>query len=158
MLRRAARDFGDPPFLDVLGETHSFTDLLRELCRLANSLAQLGVVKGQTVVTILDNNSDAVLLWFALNKLGAISVPVNTAFKGEFLRHQLVDAKAVVVIAETAYAERIGLIAEQLTDLRHIVHRGAAPEDSLGDKLLVPLEDVRSEDTSDPQVHVAPPR
>lgn len=37
--------------------------------------------------TILDNNSDAVLLWFALNKLGAISVPVNTAFKGEFLRH-----------------------------------------------------------------------
>src|SRR5690554_2014954 len=156
VVRRAARDFGDQPFLDVLGEIHSFADIQRESCRLANGLAQLGVVKGQTVVTIPDNNSDAVLLWFALNKLGAISVPVNTAFNGEFLRHQLADANAVVVIAETAYVERIGLIAEQLPDLRHVVHRGAAPEGSLGDKILVPLEDVRSEDASDPQIHVGP--
>lgn len=43
-----------------------------------------------------------------------------------------------MVIAETTYAERIALIAEQLPDLRCVVHRGAAPEGNLGDKVLVP--------------------
>lgn len=108
VVRRAAREFGEKPFLDVLGQVLSFNDIQREACRLANGLATLGVVKGHTVVTILDNNCDAVLMWFALNKLGAISVPVNTAFKGEFLRHQIADANAAVVIAETVYAERVG--------------------------------------------------
>ncbi len=156
IVRRSAREFGDQPFLDVLGEIHSFNDIQRESCRLANGLAKLGVTKGHTVVTILDNNSDAVLLWFALNKLGAISVPVNTAFKGEFLRHQIADANAIVVIAETDYAERIALIADQLPDLRYVVHRGEAPQGSLGDKQLVSLESVRSDDSSDPQVEVLP--
>lgn len=156
IVRRSACAFGDAPFLDVLGEVHSFNDIQRESCRLANGLAKLGVIKGQTVVTILDNNSDAVLLWFALNKLGAISVPVNTAFKGEFLRHQIADANAVLVIAETDYAERIALIADQLPDLRYVVHRGEAPNGQMADKQLVALESVRSDDSSDPDVEVLP--
>ncbi|MCW8158418.1 ATP-dependent acyl-CoA ligase [Stutzerimonas stutzeri] len=156
IVRRSAREFGDAPFLDVLGEIHSFSDIQRESCRLANGLAKLGVVKGQTIVTILDNNSDAVLLWFALNKLGAISVPVNTAFKGEFLRHQIADANAVLVIAETDYAERIALIADQLPDLRYVVHRGEAPKSDMADKQLVALKSVRSDDSSDPDVEVLP--
>ncbi|MFJ2690083.1 AMP-binding protein [Pseudomonas sp. NPDC087336] len=156
VVRRAAREFGDKPFLDVLGQVLTFNDIQREACRLANGLATLGVVKGQTVVTILDNNCDAVLMWFALNKLGAISVPVNTAFKGEFLRHQIADANAAVVIAETVYAERVGLIADQLPDLRVLVHRGEAPAECLGDKQIVALESLRSDDIRDPDVKVAP--
>jgi crotonobetaine/carnitine-CoA ligase len=139
-----------------LGQVLSFNDIQREACRLANGLATLGVVKGQTVVTILDNNCDAVLMWFALNKLGVISVPVNTAFKGEFLRHQIADANAAVVIAETAYAERVGQIADLLPDLRVLVHRGEAPGQCLGDKQVVDLEHLRSDDTRDPEIEVAP--
>lgn len=156
VVRRAAREHSDRQFLDVQGDTYSFSDIQRESCRLANGLAILGVVKGQTVVTILGNTADAVLLWFALNKLGAISVPVNTALKGEFLRHQIADASAELVIAETEYAERIALVQEQLPDLKHIVYRGVAPEADLGGKTLISLETLRSDDSSDPQVEVLP--
>ena len=156
VVRRAAREHGDRQFLDVQGDTYSFADIQRESCRLANGLATLGVVKGQTVVTLLDNNADAVLLWFALNKLGAISVPVNTALKGDFLRHQIADATAELVIAETEYVERIALVQEQLPGLKHIVHRGAAPAADFGGKLLLGLEALRSDDASDPQVEVLP--
>jgi len=156
VVRRAAREFGEKPFLDVLGQVLSFNDIQREACRLANGLATLGVVKGHTVVTILDNNCDAVLMWFALNKLGAISVPVNTAFKGEFLRHQIADANAAVVISETVYAERVGQIADQLPDLRVLVHRGQAPVECLGDKQIVALENLRSDNIHDPDVKVLP--
>ncbi|MCO1799338.1 ATP-dependent acyl-CoA ligase [Pseudomonas aeruginosa] len=156
VVRRAAREHGDRQFLDVQGDTYSFADIQRESCRLANGLATLGVVKGQTVVTLLDNNADAVLLWFALNKLGAISVPVNTALKGDFLRHQIADATAELVIAEAEYVERIALVQEQLPGLKHIVHRGAAPAADFGGKTLLGLEALRSDDASDPQVEVLP--
>ena len=43
---------------------------------------------------MLDNNIGAVLCWLAINNLCAVSVPINTALKGEFLRHQIADAAA----------------------------------------------------------------
>ncbi|MBA1204274.1 ATP-dependent acyl-CoA ligase [Pseudomonas capeferrum] len=156
VVRRAAREHGERPFLDVQGELYSYAAIQRESCRLANGLAALGVSKGQTVVTILDNNADAVLLWFALNKLGAISVPVNTALKGEFLRHQIADATAQVVIAETEYAERLALVAEQLPQLKCVVHRGRAPEADLAGTTLLSLESLRSDDLTDPAIEVLP--
>jgi len=59
-------------------------DIDRESTRLARGLLDLGIRKGDAVASILDNNLEAVLCWFAINKAGAISVPVNTAYKGEF--------------------------------------------------------------------------
>lgn len=155
-LRRAAAMFGDRPFLDVLGDLYSFNDIQRQSCRLANGLAALGVRKGDTVVSILDNCPEAVLLWFALNKLGAISVPVNTALKGEFLRHQISDAAATLVIADTEYAERIALIVHQLPQVLRVVHRGPPPLAGLAGKPLVALQSLFSQDSSDPQVEVQP--
>src|SRR5690554_8223862 len=97
-------------------------------CRLANGLSQLGVRKGQTVVTILDNSADAVFTWLAINKLGAVSVPVNTALKGEYLRHQVSDANAAVIIAESDYAERVAAIAAKLSSLESLVYRSEHAE------------------------------
>ena len=90
-LARSAARFGPRVFLDFSGETYTYSDVDRESTRLARGLTELGVRKGDTVASILDNNLEAVLSWFAINKAGAISVPVNTAYKGEFLRHQLND-------------------------------------------------------------------
>lgn len=156
VVRRGARNYGNRPFLDVLGDLYSYADIQRESCRLANGLAELGVTKGQPVVTMLDNNIDAILMWFAINKLGAISVPVNTALKGEFLLHQLTDTGASVVVAEADYADRLGLIIDDLTALSVVVHRGSAPTMDLAGKKLLPLQSVYSSDTSDPDVDVQP--
>src|SRR5579864_6936320 len=101
VLRRAVAEHGERIFLEFLGEEYSFVDLDNRACRLANGLSALGVKQGDTVVTILDNSAQAVFIWLAINKLGAISVPVNTALKGEFLRHQLGDAGAAVIVAES---------------------------------------------------------
>ncbi len=39
-------------------------------------------------------------------KLGAIQVPINTAYKGEFLRHQLADSGAKVFVVQGDFASR----------------------------------------------------
>ncbi len=153
---RAARDWPDRIFLDIDGGEWTFAQVDRESNRLAHGLAALGVNRGDTVTTILDNSLDAILIWFAINKLGAISVPVNTAYKGEFLRHQLNDAGAAVVIAESDYAERVVLIADGLETLKVLLHRGAAPAASPQGFRLEALDAHRSENVEPPAVTVKP--
>jgi crotonobetaine/carnitine-CoA ligase len=155
VLQRATEKYGDRQFMDFLGDTYSFADINQTACRLANGLSKLGVKKGQTVVTLLDNSADAVFIWFAINKLGAVSVPVNTALKGEFLRHQVGDAAAAVVIAESDYADRVAAIADKLPELTTLVHRGAVPTVSIKQTLLA-WSDLLSDDASEPDVQVMP--
>lgn len=122
-LARAAADYGDRTFLDFTGDLYSYADIDRESTRLAKGLVALGVRKGDAVASILDNNLHAVLSWFAINKAGGISVPVNTAYKGEFLRHQLNDCGARIVLAEADYAQRVIEVEDALPSVETILQR-----------------------------------
>ena len=156
VLQRAASAHGEKPFMDIGGREYSFADIERESSRLAHGLRGLGVKQGQTVVTVLDNNADAVFFWFAINKLGAISVPVNTAYKGEFLRHQIADAGAAVVVAESDYAERVGAVAAGLPALTALVFRGEQPKLDVAALKVIPVDAIRTEDTSALDVAIKP--
>ncbi len=155
-IARAVRDWPDRVFLDIDGRDFTFSEVDADSNRLAHGLAALGVASGDTVTTILDNSIDAILVWFAINKLGAISVPVNTAYKGEFLKHQLNDAGSRVVIAETDYAQRVVDVSGGLTHAQVLLHRGSAPG-SVGEKLrLDGLDNARTAHRHAPLVAVKP--
>ena len=156
VLRRAVEEYGDRMFLEFLGAEYTFNDMNNYACRLANGLTELGIKHGDTVVTILDNSADAIFIWLAINKLGAISVPVNTALKGEFLRHQVGDAGAALVIAEQDYAERIAAIAGSLPELRIVVYRGEDPKLSGLEQMVLPWSSILSDNASDVDVVVKP--
>src|SRR5438128_420698 len=99
VLSRAVAQSPGSMFLDFAGEHITYAEVWKLSLRRAAGLAALGLGRGQTLVCILDNNVDAVVSWWAANFLGAIWVPVNTALKGEYLRHQVRDAGAAIVIA-----------------------------------------------------------
>jgi len=126
-LSRAVEQSPDKVFLDFAGDKYTYSRVWELSLRRAAGLSRLGVGQGQTMVCMLDNNVDAVVSWFAASFLGAVWVPVNTALKGEYLRHQIGDAAAAVVLAESDYAQRILDIAHELPDLEHLVVRGTAP-------------------------------
>ena len=129
VLRRAVDADADATFLDFAGRTCSYGALYQRAMRLANGLRGQGVEPGDRVVTLLDSNVDAVAAWFGINAAGAISVPVNTAYKGEFLRHQIADAGARLVIAEPDYAARVAEVADRLPPGLRVFRRG--PDDTL---------------------------
>ena len=145
-LDRAVAAHPDRVLLDFSGELYTYREVDQLSTRLANSLAALGIQPGQTVVTMLDNNIDAVISWLAINKLCAVSVPVNTALRGEFLRHQIADASAPLVICEADYVERIGALAAQLPDVKLVLQRGSAGASSCGGLQLAPLDLHRGTD------------
>jgi len=124
VLERAVARAPDNIFLEYLGKTYTYAEFDVETTKLAHGLRKKNVAKGDAVATMLDNSDEAILIWFAINKLGAISVPLNTALKGEFLHHQLSDSGASLVIAEAAYLPRIDELKEALPSLKTLLCRG----------------------------------
>ena len=142
-LGRAVAAHPDRVLLDFSGELHTYAEVDRASTRLAHAFAALGVKAGDTVLSMLDNNIDSVLCWLAINKLCAVSVPINTALKGEFLRHQIADADAALVVCEADYVDRIVAIAQDLPHVRQVLHRGAAGVTRCGTLPLAPLDGCR---------------
>jgi carnitine-CoA ligase len=155
--RRLERDAGGA-FLDCCGIPYTAAEIDRQANRLANALADLGVGQGSTVASMLDNGPEAVLTWFAVHKLGAIAVPVNTALKGPMLRHQLADSRASVVMVQDDLAGRPAEVQEALPELRHLVlageWRSVIPCSSL--VRLHKFGDLLQADDSRPEVRVRP--
>ncbi len=156
VLRRAVRNFGPKQFVDILGHTRTFSEIGDAACRYANGLSALGVSKGHTVVTLLDTSVEAIELWLAILKLGAIAVPVNTAYKGEYLRHQVADTEAAVVIAESDYAERVCEVLGGLPNVTTLVTLGEANSLRTEGRRLLKLSDLKVKDNSDQSVSVTP--
>ena len=67
VLRRAVEQSPDTTFLDFDGDKTSYESLFQRVMRLAHGLQAEGVGPGSTVITLLDNNVEAVAAWFAVN-------------------------------------------------------------------------------------------
>jgi crotonobetaine/carnitine-CoA ligase len=91
-----------------------------EANRWANGLFAEGIRKGDRVLLMIPAGLDHVLIWLGLCKLGAIMVPINDAYHGAMLRHQVNDSEAALaIVAEQHIPNWIDLIAD-LSHLRNI--------------------------------------
>lgn len=123
-LARAVSAHPHKVLFDFSGETTTYAEFDALSNRMAHALQALGVKAGATVTSLFDNHLDAVVLWIALNKLSAVSVPLNTALKGEFLRHQVVDSGADIVVCDAVYASHLFEVAELLGNVQRVLVRG----------------------------------
>jgi crotonobetaine/carnitine-CoA ligase len=155
-LARAVERWPDRQWLDFLGETFTFAQIDRVSTCFANELITLGVKPGDTVISFLDNGPDAVLAWFGVTKCGAILVPINTAYRGAFLRHLVTDAGARIILAESDYAERLAQIDEAIPTVDLILYRGAKPAMGGSGLRCEPLDDHRGTDATPVGITIKP--
>ena len=86
--RRAPGDAGQGVRrLRATDQTWTYAELLRATQETAAALAAKGVSQGDTVLTWLPNGPDALRVWFGVNYLGAVYVPLNLAYRGRLLEH-----------------------------------------------------------------------
>jgi carnitine-CoA ligase len=123
----------DSEYLDICGTKFSAAEVNATACRIANGLAALNIQPGERVATLLDNSPEAMLAWWGTIRGGFVAVPVNTAFKGQYLRHQLHDAGASALIVQRSLCGRLQAVIDQLPDLRHVivVEDEGAPDSAL---------------------------
>ncbi|QSE90790.1 AMP-binding protein [Rhodococcus pseudokoreensis] len=114
----------DHVFCDFSGDQWTYGMLDGAVTRAANGFKSLGVERGQRVAYMLANHVDTMVVWLGLMRLGAIVVPINTAYKGEFLRHQIADSQASIVVAESGYIDRLVAVAEGAPLVHTVIVRG----------------------------------
>ena len=121
LLERRLESDPDSEYLDVCGTAFSAAQVNDAACRIANGLTALGVGAGERVATLVENSPEAMLAWWGVVRGGRVAVPINTAYKGNYLRHQLHDAGSSVLIVQRSLADRAAAVIDHLPDLRHVI-------------------------------------
>ncbi len=89
------------------GSEWTYRHTLEIVRRTAAGLQSLGVSQGENVHVWLPNGPDAIRVWFALNYIGAVYVPINLAYRGRILEHAIRLSGARLLIAHAALVERL---------------------------------------------------
>jgi crotonobetaine/carnitine-CoA ligase len=140
-LLRQAQAQPDADFIVWDQEHYSFGRVNELANASARAFAELGVKPGDTVSFMMGTCPDWIWLTLGLNKLGAIWVPTNVDYKGQWLRESFEDSGARLLVADV---ERFGRIAELgALPFERIVARGdlAADHADVGVP-LVPISEL----------------
>lgn len=129
VLDRQAELHGDQVFLYLDGQAVTYGALCERSLRWARALARLGVGPGDRVGVMMATSPEWVLAWFAASRLGAVVVPVNTAYRGEFLANQLADSATSVLVVDRGLMGRLSEAA-QAPNLRCLLVRDDHGEDA----------------------------
>jgi len=83
----------------------AWKDLNRRVNRLANALSSLGVRKGDHVSILLHDCPEFIESNYALQKIGAVPIPINFRFVAREIEYQLVHSDSCMLICEDLFFE-----------------------------------------------------
>ncbi len=137
MLENTAKKYPDKVGF-ISGDSRlTFREFDRIVNRIAAGLEKHGVKRGDHVAVLLGIQMEFPLSFFALMKLGAIVVPLNTRFKGEELAYEINDSESKVLIVDEEYWPFIDSVRGQLKTIEKIFFNGPhAPGGTLRFSLL----------------------
>lgn len=132
------------------GTERSFAWLLDRTGRYAAVLASHGVVKGDRIAAQVDKSSDVIALYLACLQLGAIHLPLNTAYTGDEIAYFLGDAAPRVFVCRPAHIDAATALGAQ-NNVGAVLSLGANEDGSLNDQAstLNPIIDIVSADKDD---------
>ncbi len=102
----------------------TFKEFDRIANRIAAGLEKHGVKRGDHVAVLLGVQMEFPLSFFALMKLGAIVVPLNTRFKGKELAYEIDDSESKVLIVDEEYWPYIDSVRGELKTIEKIFFNG----------------------------------
>jgi crotonobetaine/carnitine-CoA ligase len=127
--QRAADSPGKPLLQDVGSGDLTGRQAHEAALRWASMLEDLGVRRAEPVATMLPTSSIAVTAWLGAAWLGAIDVPLNTAYFGSMLQSVLRLVASRVLVVDGRLVDRLVPLADRLPQLRTVLVAG--PPDAL---------------------------
>jgi len=107
LIQKQAKERGKKVALFDGEEKIRYRDILYRADKLAATMADRGIGRGDKVALFLRNSPEFIYAVFAISKLGAIVVPVNTFLKGEELSYILEDSGSRLLIASMIHEKVI---------------------------------------------------
>ncbi|AMO58939.1 long-chain-fatty-acid--CoA ligase [Mycolicibacterium phlei] len=111
-----------------LGKTTTWGELDQRVSALANALHRRGVTSGDRVLILMLNRNEFIESFLAINKLGAIAVPVNFRMTPAEIAYLVSDCQARIVITEAVLAGVATAVRDIDPTLTTVIVAGGATE------------------------------
>jgi len=115
-----------PERIGVIDEYAKLTwkEVNNRVNQLANTLLSFGLLKGDVVAMMSENNHVCVEFFFAVAKAGLVGVMINYRLSANQIQHVLNDCKAKVLIAQDKFIDIIDGIRPDLNDVKIFIGTG----------------------------------
>jgi len=159
-LRKTVQRFPDRPALEYLERVWTYQDLDGAVDQTARRLLAWGVRRGERVGLWCESEPNAVLLLYALPRIGAVAVCLNTSLQrselAELLCHTQVDR---LIVTDGYKSLRFPALCQGLADevptLRAVLYAGLSGENA-GLPALDALDEAPEEELARAEAQVAP--
>lgn len=121
LFAQSVADHPDAEAISCEGQRWTYRAAEHEVDRIAAGLAAHGIQRGQRVVLFIANKPEFVFVLYALQKIGAIAVPVGTREQAPGLAYIVNQCGAVGIVFDSELADR--LPADDVLKIR--IHVGA---------------------------------
>ncbi len=123
LLERQAARFPDNDFIiqAETGETLTYDEFNTRVNRLSHGLKDHGIAAGEYVGIMLSNSIDFLACSYALKKIGAIEVSINSTFRGVSLKRMINLTGLTTLITSVDYLDVIEEIALELPKLDRFI-------------------------------------
>ncbi len=111
----------DRAFMIFDEDRWTFAQVNERVNRLANSLAKLGIEKGDRIGMLQVNCNQFIETYFAAAKLGAIFVPLNFKAKSEELTYMLSNAEAKILFVGSRYLDMVASMMPDLPTIKECI-------------------------------------
>ncbi len=121
MLSAAAERSPSKKAIFIENRKFTYSQLLDRVDRLARGLEMIGVKAGDRVALICPNGTEFVESVFAIGRIGAIAVPLNTMLVHEEYRYILNDCSAKALITGSKFVKEVYALGESVPSLNHTI-------------------------------------
>ena len=114
VLAKRSAEVPNRPWIVTDQRSYSYRTMDERSSRLAKGLNGLGIGANDTVLVMLPDTVDFVLIWCALSKLGAIEVPVNIHYRGNLFTYLVNDSMAQTMVVDTSFSRKTRVCIKQI--------------------------------------------
>ena len=130
------------------GRTITYAEFHAETGRIANLFASLGIGRGDRIAMQVDKSAEALLVYLATLRIGAIHLPLNPAYTPRELDYFLRDAEPVLFICAPANEPVLGALCRD-AGIANVLTLGTDGSGTLPDRAAAMPSDFATVDVAD---------
>jgi acyl-CoA synthetase (AMP-forming)/AMP-acid ligase II len=151
LLKLNANRYPEKTALVYNGLHISYQELNRRTNVLANNLIDLGLGKGDRIAYLLPSGNQIVALYYAIQKIGAVAVPLNHRLVGAEIKYLVDAARCRVLVYSDHLEDHIKEIKPELKTVEILIRLG---EKIKGECSFQELE--KNGSSAEPNVEILP--